>query len=67
MKYAVRYYTKTGHTKKLADGTVIWAADYNSEVSYDISYNVWQYSKTGELDAVSSKYVDMNYWYKEMQ
>ena len=55
------------NTKKLADGTVIWAADYNSEVSYDISYNVWQYSKTGELDAVSSKYVDMNYWYKEMQ
>jgi GH25 family lysozyme M1 (1,4-beta-N-acetylmuramidase) len=49
----------------LSDDTVIWVADYNSSVSYDIDYDVWQYSRTGTSDGVSSKYVDLNYWYSE--
>ena len=46
------------------DNTVVWAADYGSIVSYDVDYDIWQYSKTGQSECVESKYVDLNYWYK---
>lgn len=45
------------------DDTVIWAADYNDSVTFDVDYTIWQYSKTGQADGVSSRYVDLNYWY----
>ncbi len=45
------------------DDTVIWAADYNESVTFDVDYTIWQYSKTGQADGVSSRYVDLNYWY----
>lgn len=48
---------------RLNDNAVIWAADYNSKVTYDVDYTIWQYSETGKSEAVSSKYVDLNYWY----
>lgn len=51
------------NTDDLGDDTVIWTADYNDDVTYEIEYNIWQYSRTGETDGVSSKYVDLNYWY----
>ena len=41
----------------------IWVADYNSSVTYVGEYDVWQYSKTGTCDGVSSQYTDLNYWY----
>lgn len=50
-------------TKELDSQTIIWAADYNNSVTYNIDYDIWQYSKAGKSDAVSSKYVDLNYWY----
>ena len=50
--------------KKLDDEAFIWTADYNSNVTYNIDYTVWQYSETGTCDGVSSKYVDLNYWYE---
>ncbi len=43
--------------------TVIWAADYNDCVTFDVDYTIWQYSKTGQADGISSRYVDLNYWY----
>lgn len=49
--------------KGLTKGAVIWTAQYNSSVTYDISYDIWQYSEKGRTKAVSSKYVDLNYWY----
>lgn len=45
--------------------TVIWAADYNDSVTFDIDYDIWQYSRTGQADGTSSKYVDLNYWYRD--
>ena len=48
---------------KLNDNAVIWAADYNSKVTFDVDYTVWQYSEKGKSNAVSSKYVDLNYWF----
>lgn len=51
--------------KSVNDNTVIWAADYNSRVTYDIDYTIWQYSKTGEADGNGSKYIDLNYWYSK--
>lgn len=51
--------------KKLSKSTVIWVADYTGEVSYDVDYTIWQYSRTESIDGVPSKYVDMNYWYQD--
>lgn len=50
--------------KKLTDSAVVWAADYNENVTYNVDYTIWQYSETGSVNGVSSKYVDLNYWYE---
>lgn len=47
----------------LDEKALVWVADYNNSVTYNVDYTVWQYSKTGKSDAVSSDYVDLNYWY----
>lgn len=54
-------------TSLLDEDAVIWVADYNNRVTYDVDYTVWQYTKTGKSDAVSSEYVDMNYWYSKKE
>lgn len=50
--------------KKVRKSAVRWVADYNDNVTYDVDYTVWQYSETGSVDGISSKYVDLNYWYE---
>lgn len=50
-------------TKKLSENIVIWVADYNSEVSYKVEYDIWQYSKTGSVEGVDSEMVNLNYLY----
>lgn len=52
------------NTKKLKKSSVIWVADYNNDVTYNVDYDIWQYSETGSCDGVSSKYVDLDYWYE---
>ncbi len=52
------------NTNNLNESSILWVADYNSKVTFDVDYTVWQYSETGSCDGVSSKYVDLNYWYK---
>lgn len=49
----------------LDKNAIIWVADYNDEVSFDIDYTIWQYSSKGKLDEINSKYVDLNYWYQK--
>lgn len=51
--------------KKFIDDTYIWIADYNKKLGYNGDYDIWQYSKKGKSDAVKSKYIDQNYWYKK--
>lgn len=41
----------------------IWVADYNSNITYNGYYDIWQYSEDGTCDGVSSNAVDTNYWY----
>ncbi len=48
---------------KLNKNIYIWVADYNENVKYQGEYDIWQYTKTGSVEGVSSKYTDMNYWY----
>ena len=48
---------------KFGENTLVWVADYNSSVTYSVDYTIWQYSKTGELEEIQSKYVDLNIWY----
>lgn len=52
------------NTKKLSKDTLVWLADYNKKVTYNVDYTIWQYSKTGSVDGVESEFVDLNYWYK---
>ncbi len=52
------------NTNKLGKNTLIWLAEYNSEVTYDVEYTVWQYTEKGTLEGVSSEFVDLNYWFK---
>lgn len=47
---------------KISKRTYIWVADYNSEVTYEGDFDVWQYSKTGKVNGIGSKYVDLNKW-----
>lgn len=54
-------------TNKLNKDLMIWVADYNSQVSYGVRYKMWQYSRTGNCDGVSSKNVDFNYYYSKNQ
>lgn len=61
--YASSSVLKYNFNLKDIDDTVIWAADYNSKVTFDVDYTIWQYSKTGQADGVSSRYVDLDYWY----
>lgn len=56
--------SKRINLKKLTDSAVIWAADYNDKVTYNVDYTIWQYSETGTVNGVGSKYVDLNYWYE---
>jgi GH25 family lysozyme M1 (1,4-beta-N-acetylmuramidase) len=62
--YASTYiYESHINVKDLDKSTVIWVADYNKEITYDGEFDIWQSSETGKCDGVSSKYVDINYWY----
>jgi GH25 family lysozyme M1 (1,4-beta-N-acetylmuramidase) len=62
--YASTYiYESQINVKNLNNDIVIWVADYNSDITYDGDYDIWQYSEKGSCDGVNSKYVDTNYWY----
>lgn len=51
--------------KDINENTIIWVADYNDKVTYDVDYTIWQYSKTGQAEGNGSKYIDLNYWYSK--
>lgn len=54
-------------TKNLVKDTAVWVADYSDSVRYDVDYKIWQYSRTGTCEGVSSKNVDLNYYYSKIQ
>lgn len=51
------------NTKDLKNDTLIWLADYNKVVTYVGKYDFRQFTKKGEIDGISSKNVDLNYYY----
>ncbi|MBQ9517942.1 MAG: glycoside hydrolase family 25 protein [Eubacterium sp.] len=62
--YASSYIYKSQiKPKNLPKGTVIWVADYNDSVTYDGSYDIWQFSESGKVDGISTA-VDTDYWYQ---
>ncbi len=62
--YASSYiYASQLNMKDIDEDVFIWVADYNESVTYNGYYDIWQYSETGSCDGVSSKNVDMDYWY----
>lgn len=66
--YASSYVLKHNiDASALAEDTAVWVADYNDAVSFDVEYKIWQYSRTGSCDGVSSENVDRNYYYSKIQ
>jgi len=51
------------NAKHIQKDAVIWVADYNKAVTYDVDYDIWQYTKTGSCKGVKSKFTDLNTWY----
>lgn len=51
------------NTKDFLPNTLIWVAHYSDNLKYTKDVDIWQYSKTGQMDGVPSKYVDLNYWF----
>lgn len=63
--YASSYVYNTNiDMNKLDKDLVVWVADYNDSVTYSVDYTIWQYTERGSCPGVSSKYTDLNYWYK---
>ena len=42
----------------------VWVAQYYDRVTYNGSYEVWQYTSKGRADGIKGN-VDMNYWYNK--
>ena len=62
--YASTYvYESLINVRSLDKDCVIWVADYNPEITYDGYYDIWQASESGSCRGVSSKNVDIDYWY----
>ena len=54
---------KSIKTSALNKDAYIWVADYNKAVTYLGSYDLWQHTKKGSCNGISSKYVDENIWF----
>lgn len=64
--YASTYfYESVFDSKNITHDAFIWLADYNKKVTYDGDYDIWQKTEKGSCDGVSSKYVDIDYWYQK--
>ena len=62
------YYTYTAFAQQYLDTQAlaaypVWIADYRSYVGYSGSYDLWQYSSTGQVAGVEGN-VDLDYSYK---
>lgn len=60
------YANKSWWTSHLAglEKYVKWVAQYNSECTYNGSYDMWQYSSSGSVPGISGN-VDMNWCYRD--
>lgn len=64
MVYSNSYiFTNHMDMEALDDDIQIWLADYNNTPGYDGEYEFHQFTKSGQIDGISSKQVDLNYWY----
>lgn len=62
--YASTYfYESVFDAKNITHNAVIWVADYNSSITYDGKYDIWQATDKGKCDGINSKGVDIDYWY----
>lgn len=69
--YYAGVYTNLNFITNVVDASVLnnrafWYAQYNSEVSYQGRYDLWQYTSTGTVDGYSiQSALDMNYCYRD--
>lgn len=60
--YASKSWYTDNLNASLLSSYTIWVAQYNSELTYTGKYDIWQYSKTGTVDGISTD-VDLNISY----
>lgn len=60
--YANKSWFTTYLTDAWYDSKIKWLAQYNDTVTYNGSYDLWQYSSTGKLDGFSGRF-DLNRCY----
>lgn len=51
--------------KSLPSDVLLWIADYNGEVTYKVSYDVWQYTNEGKCDGIKNGATDFDIWYSK--
>lgn len=47
------------------DDCVIWLAQYNDVVDYDVDYDIWQYTASGKVSGNGTTYCDLNIEYRK--
>lgn len=53
------------NSKDFYKNMYLWVADYNDKMTYNVNYDIWQYTSKGKLKATGNKKVDLNYWYQK--
>lgn len=56
--WATDYYNQS-----LFNSHALWVADWKGDCDYSGPYSMWQYSETGKINGIETKYTDMNYCY----
>lgn len=61
--YSNKTISKFYLSDKLRSSYDFWIAQYNTNCTYWSKYTMWQYSKSGKVDGISTD-VDLNYYYE---
>ena len=62
--YASLYWWRTKLTNQVFERYTKWIANYANELNYSGTYDMWQYSATGQIEGIDSM-VDLDYAYKD--
>lgn len=60
--YMSSYYLKNYVSPSVSSRYSVWVAEYNSKLSYNGSYGIWQYSSTGSVSGIQNN-CDLDYGY----
>ena len=62
--YSYTYFINNYLNTAILNDYTLWVADYNTNLTYNGPYSMWQYSSTGRLNGISGA-CDLNYCYTD--